>query len=51
MIAPDAAVPDLGAWLAEAARNEPVRRAAATSPLLGRAPIDAAARIAAMIGA
>jgi len=51
MIAPDAAVPDLGAWLAEAARNEPVRRAAATSPLLCRAPIDAAARIAAMIGA
>lgn len=49
--APEAAATGLARWLAEAAANESIRKAAAASALRGRMPRDAAARVAAMLGA
>jgi len=50
MATPDLPHPDLQRWLAQAAANEAMRQAAASSPMRGRKPESAAARIAAMVG-
>ena len=51
MWAPETPPADLPRWLGEAAANESIRQGAATSPLRGRKPKDAATRVAAMLGA
>jgi len=50
MVAPEAPQAELPRWLAQAAANEAIRQAAASSPMRGRKPESAAVRIAAMAG-
>jgi len=51
MWAPETPPAELPRWIAEAAANESIRKAAAGSALRGRKSHDAAARVAAMLGA